>query len=121
MAIFNRGRILAIRRPDNDDELPGIWGLPAGTCRETETVEQVIGRIGLEKLGVVLCPVGQIASGQQDRPAYKLMMELWEATMEGTPTYSEWQWAGFNVLEPGAANGSLCCALALQNKSRVSS
>ena len=25
--------ILVIRRPPDDDELPGVWGLPAGTIR----------------------------------------------------------------------------------------
>ena len=43
-------QILAIGRPEDDDELPGIWGLPAGTRRGTETVEEVIRRIGQDKL-----------------------------------------------------------------------
>src|SRR5207249_6124219 len=85
--------ILAIRRPDDDDELPGIWGLPAGTCtgRETlETIAEVIRRIGAAKLGVILTPVRKMAEGAQDREKYRLEMELWEVSMEGTPTYPEW-------------------------------
>jgi ADP-ribose pyrophosphatase YjhB (NUDIX family) len=118
---MNEDRILAIRRPDDDDELPGIWGLPAGTCRGEETVEDVIRRIGREKLGVTLDPVRNVAIGTQDRPAYRLEMELWEASMHGTPTYREWKWSTVDLLVPGADRGSLCCQLALRNMKRVGS
>jgi 8-oxo-dGTP diphosphatase len=113
VVIFNRKQILAIRRSDNDDELPGVWGLPAGTKRGPETVEDVIQRIGSEKLGVHLAPIRKLASGSQDRPRYRLEMELWEASMEGSPSYPHWQWASADLFEPGAASGSLCCQLAL--------
>ncbi|HYR87631.1 MAG TPA: NUDIX domain-containing protein [Terriglobia bacterium] len=120
IVVRNGDRILAIRRPDNDDELPGIWGLPAGTCRGQETVEDVINRIGRDKLGVQLDPVCRLTSGAQDRPRYRLNMELWEASMEGSPTHPEWQWAPLDLLQPGAAAGSLCCELAIKSKSRAS-
>jgi ADP-ribose pyrophosphatase YjhB (NUDIX family) len=115
--ISNGDRILAIRRPVDDDELPGVWGLPAGTCRGLETVQDVIRRIGRDKLRVTLTPIQRLATGAQDRPSYRLEMELWEASMAGTPAYPEWQWATTKLLEPGAAGGSLCCALALKCKS----
>jgi 8-oxo-dGTP diphosphatase len=117
--IFNGDQLLAIRRPEDDDELPGIWGLPAGTCRGAETVEQVIRRIGREKLGVILDPIRKITFGMQDRPAYRLEMELWEASMQGTPTYREWKWSPVEVLAPGADRGSLCCDLALRSNKRA--
>jgi hypothetical protein len=118
--VFRGDQILAVRRPDDDDELPGIWGLPAGTCRGTEGVEDVIQRIGRDKLGVTLQPVRRISSGVQDRTAYRLEMELWEATMDGVPTHPEWRWAGMELFKPGAEQGSLCCSLAIKSKSRVS-
>ena len=118
--VMKGNQILAIRRPDDDDELPGIWGLPAGTTRATETVEDVIRRIGRDKLGVKLTPVRKLASGAQDRPTYRLEMELWNVSMEGTPAYPEWQWAPVDLLRPGMASGSLCCELAIQTKGRVS-
>jgi hypothetical protein len=93
--------------------------LPAGTCRGTETVEDVIHRIGRDKLGVTLKGVRKLSSGTQDRPDYRLEMELWEAAMEGIPTHQEWQWAKPDLLESGAKKGSLCCALGINNKSRV--
>ena len=118
--ITKGNQILAIRRPDDEDELPGVWGLPAGTTRANESVEDVIRRIGRDKLGVKLTPVRKLASGAQDRPSYRLEMELWNASMEGTPTYKEWQWAPVDLLRPGMASGSLCCELAIQSKGRVS-
>jgi ADP-ribose pyrophosphatase YjhB (NUDIX family) len=108
--------ILAIRRPDNDDELPGIWGLPAGTCRNQETVLDVIVRIGREKLGVELKPERQLTSGNQERPGYLLYMELWEVSMTGTPNYPSWRWAPVDFLRTGASAGSLCCELALKTQ-----
>jgi hypothetical protein len=120
VVIFNGDLILAIRRPSDDDELPGIWGLPAGTRRDQETAEDVIVRIGRDKLGVSLVPVRLLGRGIQDRPQYLLDMELWEASMSGVPTCPMWQWAPTSLLRPGAASGSLCCELALKIKSRVS-
>jgi ADP-ribose pyrophosphatase YjhB (NUDIX family) len=115
--VISRGDfILAIRRPEDDDELPGIWGLPAGTCRNQETAHDVIVRIGREKLGVELKPERQLASGTQERPGYLLYMELWEVSMTGTPKHPSWRWAPVELLQPGAAAGSLCCELALKTQ-----
>ena len=118
--ILRENQVLAIRRPEDDDELPGVWGLPAGSARGAETVEQVITRIGQDKLGVRLTPIRRVSSGAQDRANYRLEMELWEVSMQGMPTYPEWQWASWDRLVPGKTAGSLCCELALKNKSRVS-
>jgi 8-oxo-dGTP pyrophosphatase MutT (NUDIX family) len=118
--IFRGDQVLVIRRPDDDDELPGIWGLPAGTCQGTESIEDIIGCIGRDKLGVTLNSHRRLVAGTQDRPTYMLQMELWEATMDGIPAHPQWQWAGLDSLELGAAKGSLCCALAIKTKSRVS-
>ena len=119
--ILKGDKILSVRRPDDDDELPGIWGLPAGTLRPSETVEELITRIGRDKLGVKLSPIGKVTSGRQMRPLYLLDMELWEASMTETPSHENWRWAKIDSLRPGAAAGSLCCDLAINSKGRVSS
>jgi 8-oxo-dGTP diphosphatase len=106
-------RILAIRRPDEDDELPGIWGLPAGSFRNGETLDDLIHRIGRDKLGVQLTPARKLAAGSQQRARYRLEMELWEATIEGTPGGTHWQWTMLETLAAGSEQGSLCCRLAL--------
>jgi len=117
--------ILSVRRPDNDDELPGVWGLPAGSFRNSESTGDLIARIGQQKLGVVLTPIRKLAEGTQDRPTYRLQMELWEVAMEGNPNQPSFRWATTNLLRPGMAQGSLCCELALglqarKGKSRLS-
>jgi ADP-ribose pyrophosphatase YjhB (NUDIX family) len=123
VAIFKGEQVLSVRRVDDDDELPGVWGLPAGTLRAGETKENLIKRIGRDKLGVELRPVRQINAGKQMRKQYLLEMELWEATIEGNakPLHPQWKWAEIETLRPGAAAGSLCCELALKGDGRVSS
>jgi len=118
--IFKEGKVLSVRRPDHDDEVPGIWGLPAGTFRHEETIDDLIARIGREKLGVELASVRKLMSGRQMRQQYLLEMDLWEATMKGTPARGDWQWATIESLQAGANAGSLCCELALKSGGRVS-
>ncbi len=118
--ISNGDRILIIRRPDDDDELPGIWGLPAGSFRTGESVGDLIGRIGEEKLGVTLVAREKLAEGVQVRASYRLEMELWDAEMRGVPKHPEWRWGEIGELKPGAGSGSLCCELAIKRKGRVS-
>src|SRR6266705_375649 len=117
--IFNGDKVLSVRRPDDDDELPGVWGLPAGTLRPSETIKDLIGRIGRDKLGVDLTLVRKVASGRQMRRLYLLQMELWEAFMAGSPSHPNWRWGAIDSLRPGAEAGSLCCTLAIQSKSRI--
>ena len=106
--------ILAVRRAENDDELPGVWGLPAGSFIGSETLDDLISRIGRQKLGAVLTPVRKLAEGTQDRPFYRLNMELWEVSMEGTPSHPAFQWAEVDLFKIGGKLGSLCCELALE-------
>jgi ADP-ribose pyrophosphatase YjhB (NUDIX family) len=111
--IRSGNKFLSTRRPDDDDELPGVWGLPAGSYRQSETLEHVIARIGKDKLGVILIPLRKLAMGRQQRERYILEMELWEVEMSGTPRHPAWQWATATILESGKSEGSLCCRLAL--------
>ncbi|HET9130942.1 MAG TPA: hypothetical protein VFO86_08345 [Terriglobia bacterium] len=115
VAVFIRkgDLILTVRRADSDDELPGVWGVPAGSFVGTESLENLISRIGQQKLGVLLKPVRKLADGTQDRPSYRLQMELWEVSMEGTPNHPEFKWSSVEILKPGRERGSLCCELAL--------
>jgi len=113
VVVRNGKQILALRRPDDDDELPGIWGLPAGSYRQTETREDLIRRIGENKLGVSMAPLRLLTSGVQERSTYRLEMELWEASVQGEPTLGDWKWTLPSALQAGCDQGSLCCHLAL--------
>ncbi|MEX2530152.1 MAG: NUDIX domain-containing protein [Gemmatimonadota bacterium] len=119
------GRVLVVRRPDDDPDLPGVWGLPAGRIREGEGRRNSVQRIGLEKLGVGVEPGALLNHGRTRRREYHLEMELVDARlMEGKPMvpqghhgitqYTEWRWGCGVDLEPAAALGSLCCRLFLE-------
>ena len=123
------GYLLLVRRPDDDAELPGLWGLPAATRRQGETEAATVRRLGRQKLGVTLQPGPLLAEGQQERPAYRLRMQLRAAHISGgqpdttaatdeTETapitrYTAWRWGRPSELQPAAAQGSLCCQLLL--------
>ena len=108
--------ILSTRRSDTDDEFPGVWGLPAGSFRSGESLTDLITRIGTGKLGVELTAIRKRAEGIQDRPKYRLHMELWEVEMRGIPSHPAFQWTDMAILRPGRDCGSLCCELALRGE-----
>ena len=112
VVVRSGARILATRRPPDDDELPGVLGLPAGSYRDSETLEDLVRRIGRDKLDVAMKPVRRLAEGFQDRPRYRLEMELWEVSIQGEPRHPDWQWATAEAFKPGMDSGSLCCRLA---------
>ena len=120
----DRPRWLLVRRSDDDPDLPGVWGLPAGSRREGESEEALLRRIGREKLGVELGPLGALLEGETDRTDYRLKMQLHGAViLEGVPAvpqiasevtqYSDWAWKRPRGLADGAGRGSLCCRLGL--------
>jgi len=119
-----RPRWLVVQRPFDDEDLPGAWGLPAGSFAPGETGEELVRRIGRQKLGVELRPDRPLASGRAERTGYRLEMTLWAAAIEtgtvevprpvrGITQYRDWGWRPPAALRPGAARGSLCCRLGL--------
>jgi len=120
-------RWLLVRRPDDDDDLPDVWGLPAGTRRADETDADLVRRIGRDKLGVDVEPGVPVAEGSAERPGYGLEMRLWTATIVGgepavgvvapdvppVTRYTSWRWGDASDLGEGAARGSLCCRLGM--------
>jgi ADP-ribose pyrophosphatase YjhB (NUDIX family) len=120
------GLVLAVKRPDEPgEELPGIWGLPATTLREAESLADAVRRLGREKLGVALTPVRALAEGEQQRADYTLRMTVYDASMAGTPRlqergqtnadtlYDALDWLPPESFREAAAAGSLCCELYL--------
>ena len=121
------GLVLAVRRPDEpDEELPGLWGLPAATLGDGETPEDGIRRLGREKLGVALTPLRALAEGEQSRGGYTLHMTVYDALMSGEPRlpertpgvtrtlYEALDWLPAASFREAAQQGSLCCELFLQ-------
>lgn len=118
------GRVLLVRRPLDDADLPGVWGLPAGSPREGESDEEAVLRAGREKLGVELDVGGELRRGITERTGYRLEMGLFEAQIAaGEPAipqphsevtqYIDWRWGEPEELRPAAERGSLCSRLYL--------
>jgi len=108
--------LLLVRRPDDDESLPGVWGLPAASPAGDESDEDAVRRAGREKLGVEVVPLRP--AGSEGR------MTDWEVRIvAGTPSvpqdgpntqYSELRWGEPLDLVPAAREGSLCCRALLR-------
>ena len=102
--------LLLVRRPDDDETLPGAWGLPAASLLEGESEEEAVRRAGREKLGVEVEPLGVVGSDGA--------MTDWAVRIEaGDPTvpqagprtqYAELRWGEARDLVAAARQGSLC-------------
>ena len=127
--------VLLVQRPDDDDDLPGVWGLPAASLLGGETALEAALRAGREKLGVMLDVLDVLNEGAHLREAYRLEMQLLhariisgaprvDATLEergadgaavpGTTRYQAWRWGVITELQEAADLGSLCSRLALE-------
>jgi ADP-ribose pyrophosphatase YjhB (NUDIX family) len=116
--------VLLVRRPEDDESLPGLWGLPAASLREGESEREALLRVGRDKLGVeveLLQPVGE---EQADRRRHRIAMRDWRARIlagepavpqagEGTQ-YVEWRWGDPVELTPAAQAGSVCARVLLR-------
>jgi ADP-ribose pyrophosphatase YjhB (NUDIX family) len=117
------GRILLVRRPDDDESLPGHWGLPAISLAAGETPEDGIVWAGRVKLGVAVRPGRLLGEAEAERPGYRIRMRDFEAVIEsGVPSapqpfggtqYAAWRWGQPADLTPAARAGSLCARILL--------
>jgi ADP-ribose pyrophosphatase YjhB (NUDIX family) len=118
--------LLLVRRPRDDDSLPGIWGLPAASLAQGETEEAAVRRAGREKLGVEVRPLRPLGEVEAERPAYRIHMRDWSAAIEsGEPAvpqpaagtqYDDWRWGEPAELAPAARAGSLCSRVLLRDR-----
>jgi ADP-ribose pyrophosphatase YjhB (NUDIX family) len=116
--------VLLVRRPDDDDSLPGLWGLPAASLGEGESEHDALVRAGHEKLGVLVEPLRPIGEEAAERDSYRIEMRDWAASIvagepavpqagEGTQ-YVEWRWGDPAELAPAARAGSVCARVLLR-------
>jgi NUDIX domain-containing protein len=125
IAVFDvEGHVLVVQRPEDDEDLPNAWGLPASSLRQGETFEDAVVRTGREKLGVTLRPIAELQRGSIERGRYTLEMRLYSASIvagtirvpqpvRGVTQYADWRWGSGDTLLPAAQAGSLCCRLYL--------
>jgi 8-oxo-dGTP diphosphatase len=118
------GHVLLVQRPPDDEDLPLAWGLPAASLRGGESWEDAVRRAARDKLGVEVRVGDVLAAGHLDRPAYRLEMRLYGATLlagqpgvahatPGVTQYTDWRWGTAGALAPAARQGSLCSRLYL--------
>jgi 8-oxo-dGTP pyrophosphatase MutT (NUDIX family) len=121
--------LLLVRRPEDDEELPGLWGLPAASLEPGETEAQAVRRAGRVKLGVEVRPLDPIGEATAERSGYRIRMRDWEAEIaSGRPAvpqpgpgtqYDELRWGAAVELTPAARAGSLCCQVLLSSQHLV--
>jgi 8-oxo-dGTP diphosphatase len=108
--------LLLVRRPYDDEDLPGLWGLPAVSRAEGESEEDAVRRAGRDKLGVEVRPLARVG--------VERTMTDWEAeVLSGEPSvpqpgahtqYTELRFGQPADLVPAARRGSLCCRVLLR-------
>jgi 8-oxo-dGTP pyrophosphatase MutT (NUDIX family) len=109
--------LLLVRRPADDADLPGVWGLPAATCAEGESEQAAVRRAGREKLGVDVEPLRPIGSDgpMTDWAARIVSGEPPSVPQPGPNTqYEALRWDELSALLPAARQGSLCSRVLLR-------
>ena len=99
-----------MRRPEDDESLPGVWGLPAASLGEGESEEDAVRRAGREKLGVEVVPVGAVGrDGAMTDWRARIVAGSPSVPQRGPRTqYTELRWGDVGELVPAAREGSLC-------------
>lgn len=124
----NEKEILIVLRPPDDENLPNVWGLPATTAAEGEMPEDLVRRIGKEKLTTTIEPTQRVGIKSQDKGTYELvLMDVEARLVGGEPSvvdaltagtkYVEQKWVtDYSVLIPGAKEGSVCDRIFLESQ-----
>jgi 8-oxo-dGTP diphosphatase len=127
-ALDSEGAFLCVRRSDDDESLPGVWGLPGASLREGESHEDAVIRGARDKLGIEIGIKKYTGDATQDRGSYIIHLCEYEVDIaEGEPqtlnsdlttsSYAAVQWAGDpEVLREAATRGSLCSQIFLRNQ-----
>src|SRR5690606_33847207 len=116
---------LAVRRPLDDDLLPGLWGLPAVSLHPGELPEDAVRRIGREKLATSIEPTRFVGIQAADRGDHLLILMDIEAEVTGRgpdvsaasttgTAYVDQRWTDDpRMLTEAAARGSVCSRILL--------
>lgn len=122
-------RFLTVKRPDEDADLPGNWGLPATTLHLGELPEDAARRVCREKLGCEGVPIRLIGTMFQKRNAYDLVFMDMEVLLTGdkqpdftaahtnSTVYVDQAWTNdVSRLIPAARHGSCCSTIFLTDQ-----
>jgi hypothetical protein len=108
--------LLLVRRSDDDESLPGVWGLPAVSLQREESEEDAVRRAGRDKLGVELEPLERVGreAGMTDWRAHVSSGEPAVPQAGPNTQYTDLRWGEPAELVPAALEGSLCCRVLLR-------
>ena len=127
-ALDSQGAFLCVKRADDDDSLPGVWGLAGASLRKGETQEDAVIRGARDKLGISVKIDRFTGDDTQDRGDYMLHLREYEvsilaghpSTLNSDPitsSYGAVQWANDpEVLREAAEKGSSCSRIFLRNR-----
>jgi 8-oxo-dGTP pyrophosphatase MutT (NUDIX family) len=120
---------LIVRRPSDDSDLPGVWGLPATTMRDDESPEEAARRACQEKLGCSAEPIRFVGAMHQVRDAYNLLLmdieviltgsaqpDVSQATTRSTKYIDQCWTPRPEDLQPAADAGSCCASIFLTDQ-----
>ena len=116
LVIEDGDRVLLVRRPDDDADLPGVWGLPAASLADGESEDDAVRRAGREKLGVDVRPLDALGT-DGFMTDFRAEIVTGEPALQrgGTNTqYADLRWGELADLAPAARAGSLCSRVLLR-------
>lgn len=108
----SREEFLSVKRPEDDEDRPGVWGLPSRTVREDESWEEAVEKAGREKLGLDVEIKELMSEGGQARDGYNVELRNYlvdldseeidlDQDSEGT-NYVKWSWRPPNAFRDDA-------------------
>ena len=124
----NKSQFLIVKRPPDDESLPNVYDLPAGSIKDGELPEQVVYRVGVEKLSTEIKPTKFIGAKFIDRDSYVLILMDIEAELVGrepnvtvadtaNTKYVDQLWTNdYTRLIEAAGKGSLCSQIILDRE-----
>ena len=118
----NSDEFLVVKRPDDDPDLGGHWGLPAASTKDGELPEQAAQRVCKEKLGCEATAVRFMGLMYQKRNSYDIFLmdvemilndgqtaDVHKANTENT-AYTEQKWTTDPMDLMASAKGGSCCS-----------
>lgn len=121
----SRDRILSVLRPEDDEDHPGMWGMPATSLGDGESWEDAVHRAADEKLGLEVRIKEMLSEGAQERKDYDIVLRNYEVEITGgepdvdqedveSTKYEDWEWKPVEEMQETAEEGdSLCTSLLL--------
>ncbi len=131
LVIYNndKSKYLLIKRPLDDENLPGYWGFPATSKKDpNEKWEDTVKRAAKTKLGVEVGIVKLIGEDTMDRGNYILVLRDYEVkitkgkpsvpqNVKGVTQYIDLKYTDdVSDLKKAAKKGSVCSRVFLKSK-----